>query len=58
MAVAAEFSGYAEKFHCCFSGHTVPYGTVAFEGRFSRHFVPGYNRLSLRDALADISQQP
>ena len=23
--------------------HTVPYGTV-FEGRFPRHFVPGYDR--------------
>src|SRR5580704_9122480 len=30
----------------------------SFEGRFSRHFVPGYDRLSLRDAPADISQQP
>jgi hypothetical protein len=29
----------------------------SFEGRFSRHFVPGYDHLSLRDALADISQQ-
>jgi hypothetical protein len=29
----------------------------SFEGRFSRHFVPGYDQSSLRDALADISQQ-
>jgi len=28
----------------------------SFEGRFPSHFVPGYDRLSLRDALADISQ--
>jgi hypothetical protein len=25
-------------------GHTVPYGTVPFEGRSPRHFVPGYDR--------------
>jgi len=24
--------------------HTVPYGTVLFGGRCSRHFVPGYDR--------------
>jgi hypothetical protein len=24
--------------------HTVPYGTVLSEGRFPRHFVPGYDR--------------
>ena len=24
--------------------HTVPYGTVPFEGCFPRHFVPGYDR--------------
>jgi hypothetical protein len=29
----------------------------SFGWRFPRHFVPGYDRLSLRDALADISQQ-
>jgi hypothetical protein len=33
---------------------TVPYGTVLSRGRFPRHFVPGYGRLSLRDALVDI----
>src|ERR1700730_4979616 len=30
----------------------------SFERRFPRHFVPGYDRLSLRDVLADIAQQP
>jgi hypothetical protein len=25
-------------------GHTVPYGTGSFGWRFSRHFVPGYDR--------------
>jgi hypothetical protein len=29
----------------------------SFEGGLSRHFVPGYDRLSLRDGLADISLQ-
>jgi hypothetical protein len=24
--------------------HTVPYGDGSFEGRFSNHFVPGYDR--------------
>ena len=24
--------------------HTVPYGTGSFEGRFPRHFVPGYDQ--------------
>ena len=42
--------------HTC-ADHTVPYGTVLLGWRFSRHFVPGYDRLSLRDALADISQR-
>jgi hypothetical protein len=26
----------------------------SFERRFPRHFVPGYDRVSLRDTLADI----
>jgi hypothetical protein len=38
--------------------HTVPYGTVLSRDAFPRHFVPWLRSvLSLRDALADISQQ-
>ncbi len=41
----------------CALAHTVPLRDGAFDGRFSRHFVPGYDRLVLPGQKVLFSEQ-